>query len=83
VGMPRVTGSVFSRGNVAANAYVQLRNKEGDFCGEVHADNDGRFVLYAVPGRWQLVSWLPGDGFAKQDVEIVVGDVDVRVPLAG
>ena len=81
--MPKVTGSVVTRGSVAANAYVQLRNKDGDFCGEVHADERGRFVLYAVPGRWQLVSWLPGDGSARQEVEIVVGDVDVRVPLAG
>jgi hypothetical protein len=81
--MPKVTGSVLSRGTVAANAYVQLRNKDGDFCGEVHADDEGHFVLYAVPGHWQLVSWLPGDGFCKQEVEIVLGDVDVNVPLAG
>ena len=81
--MARITGNVLTGEAPAANAYVQLRNGDGDFCGETHADDDGHFVLYAVPGRWQLVSWLPGDGFAKQDVEIVVGDVDVRVPLAG
>ena len=81
--MARITGNVLTGEAPAANAYVQLRNGDGDFCGETHADDDGHFVLYAVPGHWRLVSWLPGDGFARQEVEIVLGDVDVSVPLAG
>ena len=81
--MPRVTGLVTASGEAAANAYVQLRNRHGDFCGEVHTDEEGHFVLYAVPGHWQLVSWLPGQGQAEREVEVTGGDVEVTIPLAG
>jgi hypothetical protein len=81
--MPRVTGSVLTGGRPAANAYVQLRNPHGDFCGETHADDDGHFVLYAVPGHWQLVSWLPGRGQTEQQVEVGPNDFEVDLNLAG
>ena len=79
--MPRVTGSVHSPTGPAANAYVQLRDRENEFCGETHAGDDGRFVLYAVPGRWRLVSWLPGTGACEEEVEVGTGDLDVDLRL--
>ena len=81
--MPRLIGSVETGGTPAANAYVQLRNTHGDFCGETHADDEGHFVLYAVPGRWRLVSWLPGRGQTEQDVEVGSGELEVSLSLAG
>ena len=41
--MARITGNVLTGEAPAANAYVQLRNGDGDFCGETHADDDGHF----------------------------------------
>jgi uncharacterized protein DUF1416 len=77
--MGALTGTVRAGDGPAANAYVQIRNLEGDFQGEVKTDAEGKFVLHPVPGHWRLVSWLPGQGKAEQEVE--VGDADVQVEL--
>ena len=80
--MPRVIGNVVTGGAPAANAYVQIRNPHGDFCGETHADDEGRFVLYAVPGHWRLASWLPGRGQTEQDVEVGSAELEIELSLA-
>ena len=79
--MPRLTGVVRARGLLAEHAYVQIQNPVGDFQGEVRTDAQGRFVLYPVPGRWRLVSWLPGRGRAEQEVEVGPADLEVQISL--
>ena len=80
--MARITGHVKTDGGApAANAYVQLRDKENEFCGETRCDDDGRFVLYAVPGSWMLVAWLPAGPRTNEAIEIASGDVDVELGL--
>jgi uncharacterized protein DUF1416 len=77
--MPTLSGTVLAGDRPADGAYVQIRNLEGDFQGEVRTDAEGRFVLHPVAGRWRLISWLPGQGRAEKEVE--VGDADSQVEL--
>jgi uncharacterized protein DUF1416 len=77
--MAALTGTVRTGEGPADGAYVQIRNLEGDFQGEVRTNAEGKFVLHPVPGRWRLVSWLPGQGQTEREVE--VGDDDVQVEL--
>jgi uncharacterized protein DUF1416 len=77
--MAALTGTVRTGEGPADGAYVQIRNLEGDFQGEVRTDAEGKFLLHPVPGRWRLVSWLPGQGQTEKEVE--VGDADVQVEL--
>jgi len=80
--MARITGHVKTEsGAPAANAYVQLRDKDNEFCGETRCDDDGRFVLYAVPGPWMLVAWLPAGARTIEAIEIAGPDVDIEVGL--
>jgi hypothetical protein len=80
--MARVTGRVRTEGGApAANAYVQLRDKDNEFCGETRCDDDGRFVLYAVPGSWQLVAWLPAGPRMNEVIKILDADLDVELAL--
>ena len=80
--MARITGHVKTEGGTpAANAYVQLRDKENEFCGETRCDDDGRFVLYAVPGSWMLVAWLPAGARTNEILEISGPDVEVEIGL--
>jgi uncharacterized protein DUF1416 len=80
--MARITGHVHSDGAAAAGAYVQLRDRENEFCGETRADDDGRFVLYAVPGTWMLVAWLPAGARISEQIQVGNGDVDIDLDLA-
>jgi hypothetical protein len=80
--MPRLSGTVRAGERPAANAYVQIRNLEGDFQGEVKTDAEGKFVLHPVAGRWRLVSWLPGRGQTEQEVEVGADDFSVELTLA-
>jgi uncharacterized protein DUF1416 len=77
--MASLTGTVRAGDGPADGAYVQIRNLDGDFQGEVRTDAEGKFVLHPVAGRWRVVSWLPGHGQAEQEIE--VGDADVKVEL--
>jgi hypothetical protein len=80
--MARITGHVRMEGGTpAANAYVQLRDKDNEFCGETRCDDDGGFVLYAVPGSWLLVAWLPAGPRTNETLEIAKDDVDVELGL--
>jgi hypothetical protein len=80
--MARITGVVKVDGGAPApNAYVQLRDKDNEFCGETRCDDDGHFVLYAVPGSWLLVAWLPAGARTNEVLEIARGDVDVELSL--
>jgi hypothetical protein len=80
--MARITGHVKTEsGAPAPSAYVQLRDKDNEFCGETRCDDDGRFVLYAVPGAWQLVAWLPAGPRTNEVIEISGADVDVDLAL--
>jgi hypothetical protein len=38
-------------------------------------------VLYAVPGSWLLVAWLPAGARTNEALEITRGDVDVELSL--
>jgi len=80
--MARIAGVVKTEEGVpAADAYVQLRDKENEFCGETRCDDDGRFTLYAVPGSWMLVAWLPAGPRTNELIEIAGGDIDVQLAL--
>ena len=79
--MARITGHVRAEGAPAADAYVQLRDKDNEFCGETRCDDDGRFVLYAVPGSWVLVAWLPAGPRTNEVIQIEGSDVDVELGL--
>lgn len=72
--MPRLTGTI----EHGAGAFVQLRDHEGDFVGEVRADDDGRFVLYPIPGTWTVICLTPGDR-REQHVDIGSDDVEILV----
>lgn len=73
--MPRLTGRI----DEGAGAFVQLRDAGGDFVGEVRADAEGRFVLYAVPGHWTVICLTPGRR-REQEVQLDSGDLDITVP---
>ena len=80
--MARITGYVKTEGGgPAADAYVQLRDQDNEFCGETRCDEKGRFVLYAVPGSWQLVAWLPAGARTHEVIEIGQGKGDIAVEL--
>jgi Protein of unknown function (DUF1416) len=80
--MARITGHVKTDGGTpAVDAYVQLRDKDNEFCGETRCGDDGAFTLYAVPGSWLLVAWLPAGPRANEAIEIDAGDVDVELSL--
>lgn len=74
--MPRLRGTI-DRG---AGAFVQLRDAHDDFVGEVRADDDGNFTLYAIPGHWRLICMAPGRR-REQEVDVGSSDVDLRVSL--
>jgi hypothetical protein len=80
--MARITGHVRADESPAAGAYVQLRDRENEFCGETRTDDDGRFVLYAVPGTWRLVAWLPAGARTNQEIQVGKDDLDVDLGLA-
>lgn len=73
--MPRVSGNI----EEGAGAFVQLRDDDGDFVGEVRADGDGNFTLYAVAGRWTVVCLTPGRRREKH-LELEAADIDIEVP---
>ena len=80
--MARITGIVKTDGGKpAVDAYVQLRDKDNEFCGETRCNDDGRFVLYAVPGSWILVAWLPAGARTNAVIEIAGPDIDVELSL--
>lgn len=73
--MPRLTGTIVG----GAGSFVQLRDSQGDFVGEVRADAEGRFVFYAIPGHWSVICLTPGRDRRQQEVELGSDDVEVRV----
>ena len=80
--MARITGIVKTDGGKpAVDAYVQLRDKDNEFCGETRCNDDGRFVLYAVPGSWILVARLPAGARTNEVIQIAGSDVDVELGL--
>src|SRR4051812_7842816 len=81
--MARIAGRVLADGKPADGAYVQLRDEGNDFIGETRADGDGRFVLYAVPGTWQIVAWMPAGPRSNTVIRVQgTGDVEVQCDLA-
>jgi Protein of unknown function (DUF1416) len=73
--MPRLSGTI----DDGAGSFVQLRDAEGDFVGEVRADEEGHFVFYAIPGRWRVICLTPGRNRRQQEVELGSDDLDVRL----
>lgn len=73
--MPRLTGTIEN----GAGAFVQLRDGDGDFVGEVRADDEGHFTLYPIAGRWTVVCLTP-DYRRVHRVEVGAADVDILVP---
>ncbi len=80
--MPRLTGTIIVGGSPSEGAYVQIQNLAGDFQGEVRTDAAGRFVLHPIPGRWRLVCFRPGTGWAEQEVDVGTEDLPVEIALA-
>jgi hypothetical protein len=78
--MPRLTGIVVQDDQPVDGAYVQIRNTDGDFQGEVRTDDRGRFILYPIPGRWRVLCWRPGLG--RSDQGIVVGSEEMQLQIA-
>jgi hypothetical protein len=76
VGVARLTGTI----DDGAGAFVQLRDSNGDFVGEVRADEAGRFVFNAIPGHWLLICLTPGPRRRQQEIDLGADDVDIRVP---
>jgi hypothetical protein len=74
--LPKLSGTI-DRG---AGAFVQLRDAEGDFVGEVRADDEGHFTLYAIPGQWHIICLTPGER-REQVVDLGTTDIDIRVSL--
>lgn len=62
-----------------AGAFVQLRDREGDFVGEVRADEDGHFTFHAIPGQWTVVC-LTSARRRERVIDLGPEDVDIRVP---
>ena len=73
--MPRLTGTIEG----GAGAFVQLRDGDGEFVGEVRADDAGSFVFYAVPGHWRVVCLTP-DGRREEEIDLGPADLDIRMP---
>ncbi len=73
--VPRLTGTI----DEGAGAFVQLRDSGGDFVGEVRADDEGHFTLYAIPGHWRLICLTPGNR-REQDIDVGTEDVTIRLP---
>jgi hypothetical protein len=80
--MPRLEGTVTAGEGPADGAHVQIENLQGDFQAEVITGADGSFVLYPVPGRWRLVSWLGQSGRTEQEIEVGPGDLRVELSLS-
>lgn len=74
--MPRLTGTI----DEGAGSFVQLRDAEGDFVGEVRADDEGRFVFYAIPGHWRVICLTPGKSRRQREIDLGPEDLDVRLP---
>ncbi|HVA74794.1 MAG TPA: DUF1416 domain-containing protein [Acidimicrobiales bacterium] len=72
--MPRLTGTIEN----GSGAFVQLRDGEGDFVGEVRADDEGRFTLYPIAGEWTVICLTPNNR-REQHVDMGNEDVDIRV----
>lgn len=72
--VPRLTGVI----DGGAGAFVQLRDEDGDFVGEVRADDEGHFTFYAIPGHWRVVALIPGAGRQETDVDLGNEDIDIR-----
>ena len=73
--MPRLMGTI----NHGAGAFVQLRDSNGDFVGEVRADEAGQFTFHAIPGHWTVIYLTPGHR-GEQAVELGPDDVVVDLP---
>jgi hypothetical protein len=73
--MPRLMGTI----EEGTGAFVQLRDDGGDFVGEVRADDEGRFTLYAIPGHWTVVILTPGRR-RERAIDLRSEDIDIRVP---
>ena len=74
--MPRLLGTVEQGGG----AFVQLRDADGDFVGEVRADDEGHFTLYAIPGHWRIICLTPG-GRQEQEIDLGAADLDIRISI--
>lgn len=72
--MPKVIGTI----DHGAGAFVQLRDAEGDFVGEVRADDHGHFTFHAIPGHWRVICLTPS-GRREQEIDLGPDDVDIRV----
>ena len=72
--MPRLVGTIEN----GAGAFVQLRDQDGDFVGEVRADHDGNFTFYAIPGQWTVICLTPNRR-RERVIDLGRDDVDIRL----
>ena len=79
MGRERTTleGTVTRGGAPTGGAYVQLRDWNGDFTGELRTLDDGRYRFYMEPGRWTVVVMAGGGARIEREVELASGDAAV------
>ena len=73
--MPRLVGTIEN----GAGAFVQLRDSEGDFVGEVRADDAGHFTFHAIPGHWTVICLTPNRR-RERVIDLGSDDIDIRLP---
>jgi hypothetical protein len=70
-------GTVTRAGAPVGGAYVQLRDRNGDFTGELRTAEDGAYRFYIVAGRWTVVVMAGGGARLEREVDLASGDAAV------
>ena len=78
-------GTVTRGGEPLARAYVQLRDRDGEFTGEWRTRADGAFRFHLPPGAWNVVVLTAGGAKVERDVQVPPGgplrlDIEIGPP---
>ena len=68
-------GTVTRGGEPLARAYVQLRDRDGEFTGEWRTRADGSYLFHLPPGAWSVVVLTAGAAKAERKVDLPAGRV--------
>jgi uncharacterized protein DUF1416 len=63
-------GTVTRGGEPLARAYVQLRDRDGEFTGEWRTRADGAYRFELPPGAWNLVVLTAAGAKAEREVQV-------------
>ena len=78
-------GTVTRGGEPLARAYVQLRDTDCEFTGELRTRADGAYLFHLSPGPWNVVVLTAGGARAERAIEIPAGDatrLDIEIEAA-